>query len=188
MKTDRLTLRQLATRDADWIARDIANPQVHRWITSPPYPYTLADAQAFVADRADHPFYRVIETEGVPCGVVSITEGDTADEDADIGYWLAQRAWDRGIMTEAAEAMLDKYFADHDVIESGWITGNAASENVLTKLGFRRTGETRMIWSHFHGQDMPVIRVRLDRATWAEVSRGRSHSHADTRGEESANA
>ena len=180
--TSRLTLRPLVADDAAWITREIARPEVHCWITSPPRPYALADAETFIAHSADRPYYRVILHSDAPCGVVSITDGRQDKEAADIGYWLAKDAWGLGIMTEAATALLDRYFEDYPAVESGWIEGNTASQNVLTKLGFSKTGETRPIWSHFHGRDMPVTRVRLDRARWAEVSRERSVANADNSG------
>ena len=169
LHTHRLILRPLRGDDAPWIAQEIARPEVHRWLTSPPCPYGIGDAVAFIDRMADVPGYRVIEKDGVPCGVVTITG---SQGDFDLGYWLRMQAWGQGVMTEAASALLDWHFASHDSIESGWIEGNAASENVLRKLGFRDMGTVHQTWSHFHTRDVPVIRVCLDRAGWAKVDRG----------------
>lgn len=166
--TERLILRQLQAEDAQWIAQDIARPEVHRWLTSPPCPYGIGDAQDFIARFADMPGHRVIVMNDTPCGLVTLTE---SDGEFDLGYWLRVEAWGQGIMTEAAGALLDAHFTQHDAVESGWIDGNAASENVLRKLGFRDLGKVHQTWSHFHNREVPVVRVCLDRTQWATVDR-----------------
>lgn len=169
--THRLRLRLLQAGDAAWLAREIAHPDVQRWLTSPPHPYRLSDAQAFIAAFGANPWFRVIEADGVPQGVVSV--GHTQDPDPqrsaadELGYWLAVSAHGRGYMTEAAGAMVDAFFAGgSEEIVSGWIEGNGASENVLTKLGFARTGETVTRHVNFLGEPRPVVRVRLTRQQW----------------------
>ena len=133
--TDRLRLRSARPEDADWMAREIANPNVLQWLTNPPSPYSLADAETYIASRKDDASYRVICAREQPVGVVSLTQ--IHKDVPDLGYWLAQGAWGQGYMTEAAGALIDWHFENGGApIESGWLKGNAASQNVLTKLGF----------------------------------------------------
>lgn len=167
-KTNRLILRPLVADDMEWIAQEVARPEVHRWLTSPPCPYGIDDARVFIERVAAFPGYRVIQRDDLPCGLITITE----DEDRfDLGYWLCVEAWGQGIMTEAATALLDWHFQTHDALESGWIEGNAASENVLRKLGFRDMNVIRSTRSHFLNRDVSVVRVCLDRTGWADVDR-----------------
>lgn len=162
--TERLVLRQLGPEDAEWIAREIANPKVQVWLTSPPHPYRLADACEFIKRTSSNPLYRVIEVAGDAQGVISLKEGE------DLGYWLRESAWGNGYMTEAATALLNAYFHVRvDDVPSGWIAGNAASRNVLEKLGFERCGEKRRM-CFFRGEEVTVERVVLTHARWQALS------------------
>ena len=166
--TERLTLRTATQADAAFIAREISNPQVQQWLTAPPHPYTLENAEYYVAHIARDEGFFLIEDAGGPVGFASIRPRREPGEDVrDLGYWLAVDAHGKGYMTEAATAALDWYFAQGEpYATSGWLEGNGASENVLTKLGFAKTGTIEQTYAQFHGREMPNIRVRLDRATW----------------------
>lgn len=172
MKTKRLSLRCVTPEDAQWLAQEIAQPQVHRWLTEVPHPYTVEDAEWFVAQNVDNPWFRIIEAQGQRCGSVS-TDGHTLEDGLapglhTLGFWLATSAHGQGYMTEAAGALVDAAFnAGASAVDSGWIEGNDASENVLTKLGFTRTGEVRETLVRFYAETRPVIRVRLTRDDWA---------------------
>jgi len=160
--TDRLALRLLQPSDAGWIAREIANPKVHRWLTSVPHPYRKEDAVEFIDLNLSNAGYRVISEQGTPQGVVSITSTDDPASVPDLGYWLMERAWGRGLMTEAASALVAWHQAAYGcAIGSGWITGNTGSENVLRKLGFTDDGVTQC-YAHFHDGPVTVHRVKLD--------------------------
>lgn len=83
-------------------------------------------------------------------------------EEIEIGYRLAQSARGRGYATEACAALLSEAAADHGgkvvaIIEPT----NAASQRVVTKLGFDRSGSTRLsgiafdVWAATFGQFRP---------------------------------
>jgi RimJ/RimL family protein N-acetyltransferase len=168
IQTDRLTLRPLETGDADWIARDIINPNVAKWLSSLPHPYHRADAEAFIALKANDPGYRVIVSDH-PMGIVSI---ETANGTNELGYWLAQPYWGAGYMSEAARAMVDWHFDRSEArLFSGWIQGNAASENVLQKLGFPRTGVVKTQTVAFYGGPVQSDQVQLTNKAWAAARR-----------------
>jgi len=171
--TRRLILRPLVTADEGWIARDISRPEVQHWLTGPPHPYGIDEARAFITACAEAPGIRVVEASGAACGVVSIMAHRSAGPDQrELGYWLAPRAWGKGYMTEAARTLIDWYFqTGGGMIHSGWIDGNAASQNVLRKLGFVRTGETQMRHAPFLARAVPVIRVQLDKDRWRALEK-----------------
>ncbi|MGP6086183.1 GNAT family N-acetyltransferase [Antarctobacter jejuensis] len=161
--TERLVLRPMLPEDADWIAREIANPNVQRWLTSPPHPYRLEDAQEFVAKFSARAGFRTIEHAGDPLGVISIEEAARFSPDRpslpELGYWLRETAWGRGYATEAASALLDWH--DRSTggdVHSGYISGNRASASVLRKLGFSPL-ETIRRRAHFEGGDVTIHRV-----------------------------
>jgi len=157
--TDRLTLRGLVPADADWIAREIANPNVLQWLTNPPSPYAHSDAVEFIALMENKPGHRVICEGGEPLGVVSI--GDHRSVQHELGYWLKESAWGRGIMSEAARAMVDWHWTQTDApLASGWIVGNAGSAQILSQLGFAPDEKIER-WCNYHGREMPLERVKL---------------------------
>ena len=64
---------------------------------------------------------------------------------AEIGYWLGQRFWDRGIMTTAVRAVTEYAFDQFSltrVYAVPYVT-NVASHRVLEKAGFAREGLLR---------------------------------------------
>src|SRR3954447_7917235 len=64
VRTDRLVLRPPGDADVDPIVRAFGDPEMHRWLTAPPFPYTRADAVEFITGIA--PSGRV---EGTDLGV-----------------------------------------------------------------------------------------------------------------------
>lgn len=160
--TERLKLRLLKPNDAEWIAREIANPRVHQWLTSVPRPYALKDSVTFIDGHLTDAGYRVIEENGDPRGVISISVSENFGGAPELGYWLREEAWGRGIMTEAAKTFVIWYqntFATE--LSSGWIVGNKGSENVLRKLGFVDDTIAKR-HSHFHDRLVDVQRVKLE--------------------------
>lgn len=64
---------------------------------------------------------------------------------ADLGYFIRKQHWNRGIVTEAARAVLVDAFQEREVwkMTAGCLAENAASERVLTKLGFTKEADLR---------------------------------------------
>lgn len=157
LNTDRLVLRPLDAADARDIARMIAEWEVIRWLTTPPWPYRLDDAIWFIGDEASR-------------GSFAITRGGeflgVAGVGGELGYWLGQPHWGQGIMTEAARAVTGHYFdGGGEVLNSGHLLGNAASANVLTKLGFRPGGIVRRM-SRPLAREVPIRQMTLTADQW----------------------
>ena len=64
---------------------------------------------------------------------------------ADIGYWLGEAHWRKGIMSKALKSVLEFGFnrLDLNKIEARVYTQNKASAHLLEKFGFKREGLTR---------------------------------------------
>ncbi len=167
LTTDRLVLRDLRDDDADFIAREIAHPEVHRWLPHVPFPYGLDKAQGFINLFKNGAGNRLIEADGQPIGVVTVSEPSEDIPLPALGYWLAVGAHGKGYMTEAARAMVDWHFTHSDLdLGSGWVTGNDGSEKVLMKLGFRRNGIVKDTHVAALGQTLPVIKCQLSKQDW----------------------
>ena len=140
IRTERLRLRRLEPADAPRMAELIAPWPVIEMLSAPPHPYSLADAEEFIAgiqaDGAARETTAVIEVDGRLAGSVGIV--GIVPEDGNLGYWLGQPYWGRGYMSEAAAALVAESFAQglHRRLVSGARIENAASLRIQAKLGF----------------------------------------------------
>lgn len=112
-----------------------------------PHPYTPADADRWltVANKYEPPrnFALVVEG-GVAGGLGLVLREDVYRRSMEIGYWLGEPFWGRGIMTAAVQATVDYAFENFDICRlfAGVFEGNVASTRVLEKAGF--TFEARL--------------------------------------------
>ena len=174
LETRRLTLRQPRLADAARLAGFLNNFAVAGKLSRVPYPYTEADATAWLQTwRPDRPaaetgFTLDLEGEGLigHCGYHLDIHNKPV-----IGYWLAEPFWNRGFMTEATAAVLDWYFAvtSAPAILSGVFHFNKASLAVQKKLGFTEIG-TSTLHCLARQEDLRHIDTQLTRIRWAERS------------------
>lgn len=137
--TPHLRLRPLAAADAPEIARLAGDWDIARMTALIPHPYTLADAQSFIASVNGADTY-AIERDGALVGCCGARSASGAYE---IGYWVGKPYWGQGIATQAAGALIAHLRAREPgcVITISHMAENEASARVIRKLGFRRTGE-----------------------------------------------
>ena len=116
-----------------------------------PYPYTLADAESFVdsclgADGSCQ-LFRAIEVEGRAAGSIALCRGgDVYALAAELGYWLAEDFWGKGIMTRAVQQICEEgaeRWEDLLRIYAEPFAHNTASRRVLEKAGFTLEGVLR---------------------------------------------
>ena len=82
-----------------------------------------------------------IEVEGVAAGGIAVTLlDDVYHRTAEIGYWLGEPFWGRGIMTDAVAAVVPVAFERFPIvrIQAGVFANNPGSMRVLEKCGFIR--------------------------------------------------
>jgi RimJ/RimL family protein N-acetyltransferase len=172
IRTKRLLLRPLRRVDAQALFTLFADWEVIRWLSTPPWPYTLEDAKSFIGAQMelarDDSRYFAVTLDGALIGGVDARgsrPGGAPAKAPILGYWLGQPYWGRGFMSEAAEGFTRHLFAsaDHDTIYSGAFADNAASLRVQEKLGFERTGEV-MHYSRPRGAKLLHINTELARS------------------------
>ncbi|HEY8593851.1 MAG TPA: GNAT family N-acetyltransferase [Devosiaceae bacterium] len=142
----RLVLRAPSHADIPALAFLANNIRVQQMVSRLPHPYTSAEAFAFVeefARRDDQRPYAITSPAEGFLGVIGLSFG--TDPAPELGYWLGEPYWGRGLMTEAANALLRA--ADRTgrfpVLRARARADNPASLGVLAKAGFARTGEIR---------------------------------------------
>jgi len=169
LETERLRLRAPCLDDAKSIAHFANDRRVAENTARVPHPYTLDDAEEFIAacNQHDGEATFVIALGDQLIGACAV---EPRQSDAEIGYWLGAPHWGRGYATEAVRAVIDHAFGalGHQALQAGARVSNPASRRVLEKCGFQWTGvglyRIRAIKS-----SAPVDRFRLDRGLWASL-------------------
>ena len=174
LTTARLTLRPFRAADAAALHRLVNDWEVCRMLASVPYPYARDEADRFIATA----------TEGIAAGtayhlaVVGAEAGedmlvggvslhvDAAARDGRLGYWVGRRFWGHGVATEAAGRMVRWAMANLDVdrLRANAASENAASQVVLRRIGFAKTGTGH---EHFVGRGgmAPITMFEATRET-----------------------
>jgi RimJ/RimL family protein N-acetyltransferase len=110
-----------------------------------PHPYTEKDAQEFIQMRSKNAAEKVfaIDFNGELCGMVGlILQKDVYRKSAEIGYWIGEPYWGKGLATKAVGLILDYGFKELKLIRmyAGVFEYNIASMKVLEKSGFQKEG------------------------------------------------
>lgn len=173
IRTANVLLRPLRPTDAAGIVAGLDDFEVTRWLARVPYPYSLDEAERFLAwERGQRPVSaeRVFAIDrGGLIGVISLRD---ARSQPVLGYWLAQSEWGKRYMSEAVTALVDDCFADPDVttILSGVFEGNERSLAIQKRLGFETIG--RSIQHNLAlGRDLAHIDTALTRARHYEFKK-----------------
>src|SRR6266498_4173192 len=135
-------VRSWRTSDAEPISRHANNHKI--WLNlrdAFPHPYTMKDAREYiraVRQRLPETSF-AIAVNGEAAGSVGfVLRQDVERVSAEIGYWLAEPFWGRGIATEALVALTGYAMATHHLtrmyaLPFAW---NGASCRVLEKAGY----------------------------------------------------
>ena len=135
--------------DADALARHGNNRKI--WLNlrdAFPHPYTPQDAREFIKSlrrRAPETTF-AIAVNGEAAGSIGyVLRHDVERVSAEIGYWLAEPFWGRGMATEGLIAMTEYAIAVHQLtrVYALPFASNAASCRVLEKAGYALEGRLR---------------------------------------------
>jgi RimJ/RimL family protein N-acetyltransferase len=113
-----------------------------------PHPYTAASAAAFLemVERQDPTRFFAIATPQEAIGSIGISlNQDVHRLTAEMGYWLAEPYWGKGIMTETVARFTDYAFARFPLVRiyAEPYAHNAASCRILEKAGYVLEGRLR---------------------------------------------
>ena len=142
LETERLILRPLEDEDAVPLATTSNDERVSKNLARLPFPYTLADAEAFIAkvkaerqQKPDVVLAVIRKVDQAFIGVASI-------EEERLGYGLGHAFWGQGYGTEAITALVNFWFSILQMpkLRASALVTNVASQRILEKLGFVQTG------------------------------------------------
>jgi [ribosomal protein S5]-alanine N-acetyltransferase len=144
-----VTLRPWRRGDEEQLVELADNPNVARYMADVfASPYTMNDAIEWIAlNEASHPstHFAILLGERIAGGAGYTLQGGERRIVAQIGYWLGERYWGRGIATAACGALTRYAFERHGLrrIEAAVYAPNVASHRVLEKCGYQREGRVR---------------------------------------------
>lgn len=140
----RCLVRQWRMEDAEALVRHADNINVARQLRDRfPHPYTRANASIFLkaATSAAEPSNLAIVVDDEAVGAIGYVPGiDVERYSAEIGYWLGESYWGRGIATEALLLVTEHVFTTANLLRLFALpfADNAASTRVLEKAGYLR--------------------------------------------------
>ncbi len=146
---EKSVVRELGRSDKAALVRFANNRNVWRNLTHMfPHPYTDADADGWFSflEQMPEPTFWAIEVDGMTVGGIGVTlRQGIYLKSAEFGYWLGEPYWGRGIMTEAAKAVMSYAMQRFGLIrlDAPVFEWNPASMRVLEKCGFVREGVLR---------------------------------------------
>jgi ribosomal-protein-alanine N-acetyltransferase len=154
LETERLVVRPYEEADAELLFPLVSNPNSTRF-TLWEHHKSIDDTLNFVRDYARSRYAEGVpepmaialkgDPQHKPIGSVGCFWGSHPNRSMELGYWLAEPFWGRGLMVEACRVLVNYSFSTlvPERIQARVIEGNAASVRVLEKLGFRYEGTLR---------------------------------------------
>lgn len=141
------TLRKWSLDDIESVAHYANNEKIARNLRDAfPYPYTPDNARGYIEScisGEEHTLCRAIDVGRAAVGSIGIFPcTDVYRRSAELGYWLAEDFWGKGIMTEAVRRICAEAFDRFDIVRiyAEPFAHNQGSRKVLEKAGFAYEG------------------------------------------------
>lgn len=147
-KTKKFTLRKATMKDAQSIAKYANNKKIADNLTTLPSPYSLKDAREYIKrcqkrykQKEPDSFNLGIEINKEIVGMIGVHE-IKHEHKAEIGYWLGEPFWGKGIMSRAVKLSAKECVRRFKLkrLEAHVFSYNKASARVLEKNGFKYEG------------------------------------------------
>ena len=144
-------IRRWELSDARDLATALSNKKIQDNLRDGlPYPYTEQDGREFIsamlAANENDTFAFAITVNGKVIGSIgAFRQGNIHRQTAELGYYIAEEYWGKGIMTEAVKQLCDYVFSNTDIIRiyAEPFAYNIGSCRVLEKAGFQYEGTLR---------------------------------------------
>lgn len=141
-------IRKWALADAGELAAALSNRNVQNFLRDGiPYPYTVQDGREYIsamlaADENDTFAFAVVAAGKVVGSIGAFRQDNIHRQTAELGYYLAEECWGRGIMTEAVRQLCGHIFTHADIVRiyAAPFAHNVGSCRVLEKAGFQYEG------------------------------------------------
>jgi RimJ/RimL family protein N-acetyltransferase len=152
--TRRLILRPITMKDIKDLVENINNLKVSRYMLSIPCPYAIKDAKWWInrckekakqKPRTSYEFAIELKSERRIIGGCGLIDVNRQQGTAELGYWLGEKYWKQGIMTEATTKIIDFTFNRLKLrkLKILCFVENKASNGLAKKLGAKLEGTLR---------------------------------------------
>lgn len=147
---DNITLRRWRSSDIDALVRYANNRKI--WLNLRDrfsHPYTCSDAKSWITfceSQGTPALNFAIDLNGEAIGGIGFERlADVHRMTVEVGYWIGEPFWGRGIATAALVQAVDYAFESLNIerIQAMVFTGNSASTRVLEKNGFEFEGRLK---------------------------------------------
>ena len=144
-------IRKWKLSDAKDLAIALSNRKVQNNLRDGlPYPYTEQDGKDYISDMLSaneyDTFAFAITADNKVVGSIGVfRQGNIHRQTAELGYYVAEEYWSRGIMTEAIKQICEYVFSKSNILRiyAEPFAYNIASCRVLEKAGFQYEGTLR---------------------------------------------
>ena len=146
-----VTIREWKESDAEALSAALNNKKVMDNLRNGlPYPYTTADAlyyikQCLSADKNSNFCFAIVYNDQVAGSIGIFRQGNIHFRTAELGYYIGEDFWGKGIMTEAVYLACKHVFDSTDIVRiyAEPFAENIGSCRVLEKNGFDLEGIMR---------------------------------------------
>ena len=164
METERILLRPWRESDAEALYKYASDPEVGPKAGWPPH-QSVAESREIIRTIFSGEGMWAVEWKesGEPIGCVgylpaSASNLKIAEDQCEVGYWIARPFWGRGICTEAMRLVVDHCIQvrGFTALWGSYFPDNPASGRVMEKCGFTDTGQETLCPNLEVGSDRPV--------------------------------
>lgn len=176
METQRLILRPWHEDDAEALYKYASDPEVGPRAGWPPHQSVEESREIINGIFSGEGMWAVeLKETGEPIGCVGYLTSECsnlpiAEDEAEVGYWIAKPYWSQGICTEAMKAVVDFCFKTKcfNRLWGDYFPTNPASGKVMEKCGFADTGRETTCPNLLVGSTQPVKILYLTREEWEQ--------------------
>ncbi|KAF5368979.1 hypothetical protein D9758_003029 [Tetrapyrgos nigripes] len=167
-----VVVRPYQSEDLETMCHHANNKKIAQYMMNTfPSPYTLEAGRYWLGMKLEEQTnpskkpkdFVIAVDEGNTCiGGIGLKPGsDVQERYMEVGYWISEEFWGRGITTEVLKAFLSFVWREYPNVErlGGTVySGNEASVRVLKKAGFVHEGTMRKhVWKNGEFKDLLVF-------------------------------
>ena len=146
---DSYHIRSFSNKDIRSMVRHANNPRIAANLRNRfPHPYTVDDAEKwleYVKSKKPETNFAIATPSEAIGGIGFELMDDVHYQTAELGYWIGEDYWGRGIMTAAVTVFTEYAFRNYDLIRifAAVFESNPASVRVVEKAGYTFEGRLR---------------------------------------------
>lgn len=144
IQCEKCIIRLFRPQDKFSLQKHLNNKKICSALHRVKYPYTLKEAEKYITEsikeyqKEKHPYTFAIDIRGFVVGGISLNE--IKGKKAEFGYWLAEKYWNKGIMTDVIRKFTDYCFKNMKLnyLYAEVFSWNKSSIKTLEKSGYKK--------------------------------------------------